>query len=392
MTSRLGCQIENIFFKNPIVIGSGPLTNDVSRIKKAEDCGASAVSLKHAMLHNPLHGKPRWYSGGTNALVNPGDPRLSLEEGLELTRRVKETCDLVVLANMSGKPDSLSSWGEAAKQFESAGADAIEINFVCPNLGLGRDDSIKLGSMISKSPDLVFAITEEVRKAVTIPVVPKLGLGSGSGEPRELIEACTQAGATLLTITASDRAAPDIDIYNGGRPFVWGTRGKTGIGTYSGKWKRLISCRYLAELAPHTNVPIIAGGGVFTASDVVKMIMYGASLVLICYAIMTRGFGLIGKVILGLEEYLDKMGYETLQDVRGMALNYITDNRNIEYEEISAWVDPAKCNGCGICLNIGSCDAFYRVDNIVEVDKAQCIGCGLCKGLCPKNAIMYKAM
>ena len=387
MVDRLNCRIGTLSFKNPIIIGSGPLTNKLSRIKKAEDHGAAAVSLKHAMVHDPLFTRPRWYSDRVQGLVNPGDPRLKLEEGLDLTRQVKESCDLVVLANMSGRTDEVESWGKAAQQFEEAGADAIEVNFTCPNLGLGSEDGVALGSLISKSPSLVFKITETIRKAVRIPVIPKLGLGSGSGDLFALGAACERAGADSITLIASERAAPDIDILDGGKPLVWGAGGKASFGAYAGSWKRLITCRYVGELAPRTHLPIIAGGGISTASDIVKVLMYGATLIHIVYAPMVQGFGLIEKLLAGLEDYLDETGYARLQDVRGLTLNYIAEGRNITYDVVAAQADTELCNGCGICERIGSCDAIQLIGEKAVINTASCVGCGLCRGVCPKRAI-----
>ena len=204
--------------------------------------------------------------------------------------------------------DDLGSWADAAGQLEQAGVDAIEINFNCPNLGIGREDGIALGSMISKNPPLVLKITEAIKKVVSLPVIPKLGLGSLSGDPFDLVTACEKGGADLITLTATERATADIDIYDGGRPFIFGTKGRTSFGTYAGGWKHPITCRYLAELVPRTSVPMIGGGGIMSAEDIVKTLMYGAHLTLICYAFMVHGFGLLSKLLEGIEAYLDGPG------------------------------------------------------------------------------------
>jgi dihydropyrimidine dehydrogenase (NAD+) subunit PreA len=188
-------------------------------------------------------------------------------------------------------------------------------------------------------------------------------------------------------VTAAERAAPDIDIFNGGSPLVFGTNGKTSFGTYSGGWKHLITCRYIAELSPRTSLPIIGGGGILSAADIVKTLMYGSSLALVCYGIMAQGFSLLKKLIADLEKYLDETGYERLQDVKDMALQYLTEPRNMEYELVAAHVDADRCNGCGICAQIGCCEAIRLEQKKAWIDKPLCVGCGLCRGLCLQKAI-----
>ncbi|MCL6635065.1 MAG: indolepyruvate ferredoxin oxidoreductase subunit alpha, partial [Peptococcaceae bacterium] len=49
-------------------------------------------------------------------------------------------------------------------------------------------------------------------------------------------------------------------------------------------------------------------------------------------------------------------------------------------------VDPEKCNGCGLCLNIG-CSPITRVAGGVSIDAALCNGCGFCATICNRGAI-----
>jgi len=51
------------------------------------------------------------------------------------------------------------------------------------------------------------------------------------------------------------------------------------------------------------------------------------------------------------------------------------------------WVDPAICNGCGLCVNICSEDAIYMYAGNAVIDPELCNGCGICAQVCPRNAI-----
>jgi MinD superfamily P-loop ATPase len=51
-------------------------------------------------------------------------------------------------------------------------------------------------------------------------------------------------------------------------------------------------------------------------------------------------------------------------------------------------IDPQKCNGCGLCLNVCLCGALRLVNNritIVETDG--CLWCTECEAVCPVGAI-----
>ncbi len=61
-------------------------------------------------------------------------------------------------------------------------------------------------------------------------------------------------------------------------------------------------------------------------------------------------------------------------------------------------VDADKCDGCGVCLQIG-CPALVRSEAIhipsqrhkVEIDPLLCTGCEVCAQVCPSNAILFRA-
>ena len=51
-------------------------------------------------------------------------------------------------------------------------------------------------------------------------------------------------------------------------------------------------------------------------------------------------------------------------------------------------VDSEKCNGCGLCINICSCNALVLVDNVaMVVETSSCGWCTECEEVCPNKAI-----
>ena len=88
--------------------------------------------------------------------------------------------------------------------------------------------------------------------------------------------------------------------------------------------------------------------------------------------------------------YMDEMGYDTLDDFRGIALKYIVTPQQVDYFDAYPEIDEEKCNGCKKCVDLGHCeviefDADKKKANIINKEK--CYMCGVCYWLCPQKAI-----
>ncbi|MFC2022248.1 ATP-binding protein [Chloroflexota bacterium] len=51
-------------------------------------------------------------------------------------------------------------------------------------------------------------------------------------------------------------------------------------------------------------------------------------------------------------------------------------------------IDPQKCNGCGLCIGVCSCNALVLVGDVVTViETEECGWCLQCEVVCPTGAI-----
>jgi MinD superfamily P-loop ATPase len=51
-------------------------------------------------------------------------------------------------------------------------------------------------------------------------------------------------------------------------------------------------------------------------------------------------------------------------------------------------IDPEKCSGCGLCVEICACGALHLVDGVVTIDETDdCGWCLQCDLVCPTGAI-----
>ncbi|RLG46672.1 MAG: hypothetical protein DRO06_04050 [Thermoproteota archaeon] len=142
-------------------------------------------------------------------------------------------------------------------------------------------------------------------------------------------------------------------------------------------------------MAKNTNLPVIGAAGVTSAVDATEYFMAGASAVQICTGAIIEGPSIYGRVAREIEQWLREHGYDSVEDVRGMALKYLREEPN--YEVRNPVVDPEKCTACGICERACRYNAI-RVEEVdgrrtAVVDQYACYGCGVCVSICPVRAV-----
>jgi dihydroorotate dehydrogenase/Pyruvate/2-oxoacid:ferredoxin oxidoreductase delta subunit len=388
--ANLSVNVGGLKMKNPIMIASSPLTAKIELLKEAEDNGVTAVSIKHAMMYQKFKARPRWYFNKNIGIVVSGDPRLEPEYACELVAKAKRETGLAIVCNMSGAPGRLETWGQLASMLEQAGADGIELNFNCPNLLSAEIKTAVQGANLGADPEACSIVVAEVKKAVKIPVIAKLN--TEGGMTMKVAKACQESGADIMNIHASFRAAPGIDIYDGGK-FLFPGTSKGNLGGHTGVWSRMITNRFIADIARALpGHALIGGSGLEKWDQVIECIMFGAQSVQICTSVLQKGFGIIPSIVKGISDFMDQQGYETLESMRGLSLNYIIEPSQMEYTDVAAVIDTGVCTGCKLCARMPTCTAIDYNEKVkkCEVTREKCLGCGLCAGVCPNNAISMK--
>jgi len=92
-----------------------------------------------------------------------------------------------------------------------------------------------------------------------------------------------------------------------------------------------------------------------------------------------------------MKQYMQKMGYEKISDFHGMGLQYIVPQGKARWIINTPVIDKQRCNGCGICTQMGHCEAFSlkdkKKDKKAVVDLSKCVSCIYCQAICPRKAI-----
>jgi MinD superfamily P-loop ATPase len=51
-------------------------------------------------------------------------------------------------------------------------------------------------------------------------------------------------------------------------------------------------------------------------------------------------------------------------------------------------IDPEKCDGCGLCVNVCQCNGLVIVSNVITIiETVECDWCTDCEAVCPTGAI-----
>jgi dihydroorotate dehydrogenase (fumarate) len=270
-----------------------------------EDAGAAAIvltslfeeqlALESRALDEDLSRGTDSYAESLGYLPDLDDYRMTQEVYLEHLRRVKAAVDIPILASLNGA--TKGGWIKFAQEMEQAGADALELN----TYALATSPSQTSADLESQLLELV----KEVTGAVKIPVSVKLS-PSFTSVPN-LAQQLEESGARGLVLF-NRFYQPDFDIQ------ALEVRPTLHFSTPSELLPRL---HWAAILFGQIKIDLAITGGVHSAEDVLKSIMAGAGVTMMCSALHIHGIEHIERVLADMHYWLEKHEYETLWGTRG---------------------------------------------------------------------------
>jgi dihydroorotate dehydrogenase/Pyruvate/2-oxoacid:ferredoxin oxidoreductase delta subunit len=394
---HLPVKIGRMELKNPFIVASGPTVKRVDQIELAEKEGWAAVSIKQTFNPAPyIDYEPRYRWLKKEKLHTfTAEHRLDMEQGLRLVEEARKKCkDLVVMANYSYVSPDLEGWQEAARRFDAAGAQMLELNFCCPNMSFNVDVSASenkenrpsSGASMGQDENSVRLVIQKTCEVTRLPIVAKIT--PEGGRIAEVSQAAYEAGAEAVCSVANRLGIPPIDVWNYKKP-IYNLQGENTMGCLSGPWIKPLALRDVFEIrklvGPKPSV--IGTGGIASWEDAVEMMMCGADGIGVCTQTMIAGFGFLEKWMKSLKGYMNKMGFEQVSDFRDLLIREIKPASNLTVWAGVAQVDPEKCSSCGLCVEIGHCNAIVMTDAGASVDSGLCHGCSTCIDICPKEAI-----
>ncbi len=388
---RLKCDMCGVPLENPFILASSVVASTYDMCARAFEAGWAGVSFKTICSLDIHEASPRFSAikGDNGSIIGFKNIEQlsdhSVAENMHIFRELKKNYPTkFILASIMGKDEA--EWESLAKECEENGADAIELNFSCPNMMEGG-----LGSDIGQVPELVERFTRAAKKSTTIPVLTKLTPNVATMSPAA--EAAYRGGADGIAAINTIKSVIGVSPYT----FVSApaVKGKSALGGYSGNAVKPIALRFISELGQNKtikNMHISGIGGIETWRDSLEFILLGAGSIQICTAVMQYGYRIIDDLKAGLNYYLHQMGIASVKDIVGAGIESISNTTDVLERDtiLLPQFDIEKCNGCGRCVI--SCDdgghqAIRFENRIPKLDGSKCVGCHLCRLVCPENAI-----
>ena len=300
--------------KNPLVPSASPLSHSVDSMKRLEDAGAAAVvmySLFEEQIEHEADAFDHYFHQGTGSHAEAVDYfpeaseyNLGPDQYLGLLRQAKEALGIPVIGSLNGV--STGGWIEYAAKMQEAGADAIELNvYYIPT-------SVKVTG--PEVEDRYIDILREVKSAVTIPVAVKLSpFFSSMAHVAQRLDYAGAAGLVLFNRFYQ----PDFDIEQ--------LEVTPNVVLSTSEAIRL-PLRWIAILRGQVRTSLAATTGVHTATDVLKLLMAGADVTMMCSALLKHGPGRITEVLQDLDRWMMEHEYVSVAQMKGsMSRNSVAD-------------------------------------------------------------------
>ena len=389
---RLRTDLCGVPLENPFLLSSSVVASTYDMCARAFEAGWAGACFKTICSFDIHEASPRFsaITGDNGTIIGFKNIEQlsdhSVAENMEIFRRLKENYpNKFILASIMGQNDA--EWEELSRLCEENGADAIELNFSCPNMADGG-----LGSDIGQVPELVERFTAAARRGTKLPILAKLTPNVAVMSPAA--EAARRGGADGLA------AINTIKSIIGVNPHTYvsspAVHGKSAVGGYSGNAVKPIALRFIAELAQNPalqGMHLSAMGGVETWSDALEFILLGAGSVQVTTAVMQYGYRIIDDLKAGLNYYLAEKGFAQVGEAVGLALDAVSDSTDVLERDTVVFpkFHREKCIGCGRCV-ISCADGGHQAIRLSDdrrpvLDGRKCVGCHLCVLVCPEKAI-----
>lgn len=299
-TTYLGLKL-----RTPLVPSASPLSQETDSIRRLEDAGAAAIvlySLFEEQLRQERLELDHHLSAGTESFAEsltffpqPGEFRLGPEGYLHHIRKAKEAVSIPVIASLNGA--TVGGWTEYARQIEQAGADALECNIY----SIPADLNLTAAEVEQTYLDIVRA----VKSAVSIPVAVKLSpFFSSMGNMAKRLD---EAGANGLVLF-NRFYQPDIDLDE--------LEIKPNVLLSTPQALRL-PLTWIGILYGRIKANLAATSGVHDPEDVIKLLMVGADVTMLCSTLLRNGISHLRYIEQGLLEWMEKHEYESVRQMKG---------------------------------------------------------------------------
>ena len=303
----LTTQYLGMTIKNPLVPSASPLSRSVDTARELEDAGASAIIMwslfeeaitaeSESMVRFLHHQETGFAEADDGFLPSWQDFESGLDLYLDNLRRLKEALEIPVIASLNGV--TRGGWIRHAKELEQAGADALELNVYYV-----AGDITRSGAEVEQR---YLDLLADLEGEIAIPINMKLSpsFSSVGNMALRLAEAGAAGVALFNRFYQPDINTDSLRLQPSLHP--------------STSTEALLAMRWIAILYGRIEgLSLGATGGIHTPEDAIKLLLAGADVVHLCSALLAKGPAHLGRILVGITDWMEEQGFESLSDFRG---------------------------------------------------------------------------
>lgn len=378
----LNTQVGVVKLRTPLLLASGYITETPEFFLKAQPFGCAGMVTRSLKEHVPPE---RTKIPSPRYAVFDKESMLNCEWGNEKpwtdwrdygVNQVKNTGHPIIVS-LSGR--DLGSCCKLVKIFDQIGIDAYEINVSCSHSGV-------LHGNLNVDLAYMQQLMKKLRATTLTPIWIKL---SYSNLLISMAKQAEELGANAIVCTNSIGPGMLIDTKTA-KPKL-GIKG--GGGGVTGKAIFPIALWCVHQLSQELNIPIVGCGGIFTADQVIQMLMAGASAVQLYTAPALKGPIVFKRIKTDLQKFFEDSNYNSIRNIIGLTIDKTNNHTFLSPPPI---IIEKKCTGCEICIDACAFDAINMVNclgkNNLAVINSNCISCNACVGVCPPKFDAIQAL
>jgi dihydroorotate dehydrogenase (fumarate) len=301
----LTTQYLGLTLRSPLVASAGPLTATVAGVERLAATGVGAVvlpSLFEEQLRTEAE-RDDWladayadsHQEAIGYLPDPGGGDWP-HRYLDLVSRAAKSVDIPVIASLNGV--STGGWTDYAAAMEQAGAAAIELNIYY----LPGDPLIPARDAERRYTEILTT----VKAVVSVPVAVKLSpYFSSFGEMAVVLDHAGAAGLVMFNRFLQTDIDPETFTVSSGFRL-------------SSPAEAALPRAWISRLRGQVRCSLAASTGVDSPADVAAYLLAGADVVMTTSSLLRHGPEHARVLLSGLRAWLDRKGFSSLGDVRGL--------------------------------------------------------------------------
>jgi dihydroorotate dehydrogenase (fumarate) len=301
--------------KSPIIAGASNLVTDIHKLRKLEEAGIGAivykslfeeqVELENLELFELRTEYEHRHAEQVTLFPNSQAVPESPDDYLLNLRKAREAVSVPLFASLNAVSDEV--WVEYAAKAADTGVDGLELNFY----SLPDESGDDRATIEKKQVETL----RKVKAAVKIPVAVKLT--PYYTNTLRFIAELDRAGADAVVVF-NRLLQPDIDIFSETHTMPY---------NLSSSEDNRLPLRFTGMLHGSVGASVCTSTGVYSANDVIKVLLAGADAVQVVSTLYRNGVEVVKSMNEEIEKWMDGHGYAAIDSFRGKLSMKKSDNK-----------------------------------------------------------------